>query len=295
MKEKTLAQLGENRFLARLLKNLPVGRNVVLGAGDDCAVVRRGDAFELLKTDCVVENVHFLPETPPHLVGRKALARALSDIAAMGGTPHEALVTIFSPPECPAQYWLKAYRGLCTLARKYSVSVVGGETSRAPVRAISIALTGTAKRIVTRNGGHACDILYVTGTLGGSIARHHLTFTPRLAEGQWLVQKGYVRAMMDLSDGLLADTPRLAASSHCGFTLDHTAIPRRRGCTVEAALGDGEDYELLFAVAPEHAARLEKEWPFPTTRLTAIGHLEKAMKKNTSGGYEHFREVANRV
>jgi len=286
----TLAQLGENNFLSRILKNLPVGRDVVLGAGDDCAVVHRGGEYELLKTDCIVENVHFLPDTPPRLVGRKALARALSDIAAMGGTPREALVTIFSPPECPAQYWYDVYRGLCTLAKKYSVSVVGGETSRAPMRAISIALTGTAQRIVPRNGGLAGDVLYVTGCLGGSIAKHHLAFTPRLAEGQWLAQKNYVHAMMDLSDGLLADAPRLAAASHCGFTLDQAAIPCRRGCSIESALGDGEDYELLFAVSPTHAARLEKEWPFPQTRLTAIGRLceENTSCPKISGGYEHF-------
>jgi len=287
----TLAQLGENRFLARLLKNLPTGRDVVIGVGDDCAVVRRGGAYELLKTDCIVEDVHFLPDTPPRLVGRKALARALSDIAAMGGTPCEALVTIFSPPECSAQYWYEVYRGLCALAKKHSVSIVGGETSRAPMRAISVTLTGTTQHVVPRNGGLTGDILYVTGCLGGSIARHHLTFTPRLAEGQWLAQKGYARAMMDLSDGLLADAPRLATASRCGFTLDYTAVPCRRGCNIEAALGDGEDYELLFAVPFNRAARLEKEWPFPRTRLTAIGRLceENTSHQKAGGGYEHFR------
>jgi thiamine-monophosphate kinase len=158
---------------------------------------------------------------------------------------------------------------------------------------ISVAGTGWARRrqLVLRSGGRAGDVLLVTGKLGGSLGGSHLNFTPRLEEADWLASRFPVHAMMDLSDGLGRDLPRLADASSCGFLLDRDALPRNPGVSVEAAVGDGEDYELLFAVSPRVATRVEAEWAsrFPQLRLTRIGTLTAAGEgEGLVGGWEHF-------
>lgn len=295
----TLSDLGEDALLEKILAGMPAA-GLKVGPGDDCAVADPVPPgyLPVLKTDCVVEGRHFLPETPPALVGRKALARAASDFAAMGATPTHALITVLSPKNAPATYWVAAYRGIAKAARGWGISIAGGELSEAPMRAISVSLTGTVKagKAVLRSGGKPGDFLYVTGHLGGSIRGHHLKFHPRLAEGAFLAQTGFASAMMDLSDGPGSDLPRLALASGCGFRVDRTALPARRGCTADQAWSDGEDYELLFACPPSRSAALEDRWAreFPGLPLTRIGELVK--EKNLPremGGYDHFR-VASR-
>ena len=293
-----LAQYGEDRLVAEITRRLAVGKDVRVGVGDDCAVIGRPrDArWLLLKTDAVVEGVHFLPTEDLHRVGWKALCRAISDIAAMGGEPRHALITLAISPERKVADVRALYAGLRKAARKFGVSIVGGETSRSPgPMFISVTLTGEVERTrcTLRSGGKPGDALYVTGRLGGSIADKHLTFTPRLAEARWLVRHFKVHAMMDLSDGLAMDLPRLAEASRCGFTLRREALPRTTGSTVEQALADGEDYELLFALAPRDTARLEREWKkaFPKLHLTRIGvlHPQSAIRNPQSArGFDHF-------
>ena len=291
----SLAALGEDGLIPFLTRGWKGDRTVLAGAGDDCAVLRapgRGKTL-LFKTDAVAEGVHFTAATPAAAVGRKALARALSDIAAMGGVPTHALVTLAVPPGTTPQRLAGLYRGLTRLAREHGVNLVGGETLRAKQLLLSIALLGeTSAPPVLRSGGRPGDDLWVTGTLGATRKRKHLAFTPRLAEGGWLAKHRLARAMMDLSDGLAADLPRLAAASRTSFAIDFSALPLTRGATVAAALGDGEDYELLFAADPRHRARLEKAWPFPT-RLTRIGLLcpnRRGVSSTPLGhGFDHFQ------
>ena len=299
----TVASMGEDRLVAALLAQLApaeAGAGVRTGAGDDCAVVRGPGAgrFQLLKTDCVLEGVHFTAGTPPARVGWKAICRPLSDIAAMGGQPAYALVTLALAAGTSVAYARGIYRGIARAAREFGVVVVGGETARSPGPCfISVCIVGTVPRrkFVLRGGGRVGDRLYVTGRLGGSLpSGRHLRFRPRLAEGQWLVANFKLGAMMDLSDGLAADLPRLARASGTGFRLERDAVPRASGCSVEQALGDGEDYELLFALAAAQAGRLEKRWrrQFPRVPLTAIGELAAVGECNGLGearGYEHFR------
>jgi thiamine-monophosphate kinase len=297
--EPTLADLGEDRVVAALTRRLALGEDVRAGAGDDCAVIGRPrDArWQLLKTDAVIEGIHFLPEEDPARVGWKALARALSDIAAMGGLPAHALITLAARPETAASRIEALYGGLRKAARKFGVSIVGGETSRSPgTLFLNVALTGWVERArcVFRSGGKPGDALYVTGRLGGSIGGKHLDFTPRLAEARWLTAHFKIHAMMDLSDGLGADLPRLAAASHCGFALFHDRLPCAPACAAAQALADGEDYELLFAVVPRDAAGLESAWRkrFPRLPLTRVGSLLKPASKGLGpdcvGGYDHF-------
>jgi thiamine-monophosphate kinase len=158
---------------------------------------------------------------------------------------------------------------------------------------ISIAATGSVARdaLVLRSTGRPGDVLMVTGRLGGSIAHKHLHFTPRLREAEWLVSNFKPTAMMDISDGLAKDLPRLAESSGCGFELDFDALPREQGCGIDQALGDGEDYELLFAMASERVSELKAAWVknFPELELTEIGRLVEHGKGMTlSGGWDHF-------
>jgi len=295
-----LSDLGENRVVAQLTRALALGAEVRVGAGDDCAVIGRPRAahWQLLKTDVVIEGVHFLPTDEPRRVGWKALCRAISDIAAMGGTPQHALITLAAPPHLEMARATALYAGLRKAARRFGVSIVGGETARSPGPVfLNVALTGTVERqrCILRSGGRPGDALYVTGRLGGSRAGRHLDFTPRLTEARWLTQNFQLHALMDLSDGLAADLPRLATASHCDFTLDESSLPKNRGCTVQQALTDGEDFELLLALAPRASAALERAWKqhFPRLPLTRIGTLSAQSKiKNRESkippGHDHF-------
>ena len=291
--------------MTRLLALLPPARRrhgVLTGAGeDDCAVVRRLPRHhrQLLKTDCVIEGVHFLPDTPPAAIGWKALCRPLSDLAATGGRPLHALVTFALSRERSPEWALEVYAGLARAASEYGVAVVGGDTAATPGPSIlAVALTGSVhrERCITRGGGKPGDVLFVTGELGGSFpSGKHLHFRPRLAEARWLARRFPVHAMMDLSDGLAADLPRLAQVSGTGFELSPGRLPCTPGCTPLQAVGDGEDYELLLAVPPAVAATLQKAWAkkFPELALTAVGSLREPGIKlglEQARGFDHFRE-----
>lgn len=292
-----LRELGEDRLLDQLLRNLPRNRSVILGAGDDCALVKSAPPgqLQLLKTDCLVENIHFTKKSRPEDVGWKAMARPLSDFAAMSGVPQFALVTLIVPSQRSLAWVKKLYRGMEKAARTFQVAVVGGETSNIKGPAvISVTVTGFVekRRWVGRAGGKVNDELFVTGRLGGSMRGHHLNFVPRILESRWLTKKFPIHAMMDLSDGLGADLPRLARASGVGFKVDEAALPLNPGCTTKQAISDGEDYELLFAISPRDRQRLENSWAkkFPQLPLTRIGKLTSNVKGQTlSRGYLHFR------
>jgi thiamine-monophosphate kinase len=232
-KAKLLRDLGEDALIARILRGFPGSHTLPVGPGDDCAVVDPGKnrvPLRLLKTDAIVEGIHFLPATPPEKVGWKAVARVLSDFAAMGGKPDYLLVTVAVNADRPVIWMDGLYRGIRKCLAKHGGILAGGETSRLPTGAlISVAGEGSVdrKHLVLRSGGKPGDLVFVTGKLGGSITGKHLSFTPRLAEAAWLVRHLRPSAMMDLSDGLAMDLPRLAHASHCSFELDPAARPHR--------------------------------------------------------------------
>jgi len=290
-----LSELGEERVVAALTRSLRANRRVVLRAGDDCAVVKVGREVQLLKVDSVIEGVHFLPQAEPSWVGWKALCRPISDIAAMGGVPNDALVAIAVRADQEFAWVRGFYKGLKRAADAYRVNLVGGETSRSPGPTfISVSLTGSleAGRFVSRAGGRQNDLLYVSGKLGGSLNGKHLKFRPRVEEARWLVRHFSIHAMMDLSDGLAADLPRLAKASGTGFEVDLKRIPINRGCSLRNALEDGEDYELLFAAPRSEQKKLVQQWSraFPKLPLTCVGHLAAPNSCSFLGdGYDHFR------
>jgi thiamine-monophosphate kinase len=295
-----LRDLGEDRLLSQLLPRLPLGKAVVAGPGDDCAVVAIRSLGELLvlKTDCVVEAVHFSRGTKPFDVGWKGMMRPLSDFAATSAVPQFALITVIAPERMDVRWMKELYRGLQRAARRFDVSIVGGETSSTsgPI-AVSAAVAGFVEkeRWISRRGGRPGDDLFVTGRLGGALKQRHLRFVPRIVESRWLTKNFFIHAMMDLSDGLGADLPRLARASRLGYTLDVESLPLTRGANINDAITEGEDYELLFAVSRRDGDRLMQRWrkKFPRLPLTRIGSLSELSTKNYQllpRGYTHFQQ-----
>jgi thiamine-monophosphate kinase len=294
-----LRQVGEDRLLDQLLSHLPLGKTVIAGAGDDCAVMEMpgGRNFLVLKTDCIVEGVHFLSGANALDVGWKAMMRPLSDFAATSAVPQFALITLIAPEETRVEWVKRLYSGLRRAAKRFDVSIVGGETSntRGPI-AISVSVAGFVekKRRVSRRGGKAGDDLFVTGRLGGASKQKHLHFVPRIAEARWLTKNFSIHAMIDLSDGIGVDLPRLVRASEVGFKIEMENLPLNRGVKIGEAISEGEDYELLFAISPGQNKRLQTAWRkrFPKLALTRIGSLNpKSETRNPklSRGYVHFQ------
>ncbi len=296
---KTLGDIGEDGLISRWVALVPLDSAVVAGPGDDCAVIDEGgDSLLLLKTDAMVEGVHYLPEADPRKVGWKAIARVVSDFAAMGGRPERFLVTLAMPPGLEVAWVDDFYRGMGDCMGRFGSVLAGGETSAVPIGSaavISIAATGSVLRehLVLRSTARPGESLWVTGRLGGSLAGRHLDFMPRVAEAAWLVRHFKPTAMMDLSDGLAKDLPRLARASGCGFTMDRGSVPLSGNCTITQALRDGEDFELLFTLPADQAAALQREWSgsFPHLPLSVIGRMVGSDHgESLEGGWEHFAD-----
>jgi len=297
-----LRDIGEDRLLGQLLSRLSLGKKVVNGPGDDCAVVETRDHRNLLvlKTDCVVAGVHFLPTANALDVGWKAMMRPLSDFAATSAVPQFALITLIASKQTKVEWVERLYRGLSRAAKRFQVSIVGGEMSGTPGPvAISVSVAGFVERdrCVSRRGGKVGDDLFVTGRLGGALKQKHFQFIPRIVESRWLTGNFPIHAMMDLSDGLGADLPRLAKASGVGFAIEIENLPLARGAKIDNAISEGEDYELLFAISRRDRNRLERKWrsKFPKLPLTRIGSLSQLSTKNSQllrRGYVHFQQPA---
>jgi thiamine-monophosphate kinase len=271
----------EDAFFARLFARLPAADDTwVVPTGDDCAALKHGDELLLIAVDQLVGGKHYYldgpHETPPEAAGRKLLARNLSDIAAMGGIPTACLLAGAFGPNRDTAWLERFYDGVIKLAKQYSVAMVGGDLASTPADEVaSLTILGRVEpeRACRRSGARPGDLLFATGSFGSSLeTEHHLFFTPRLREGRWLTENRFPTAMMDVSDGLLLDASRICRASHVSLRLDPDAVPRRTPTTTrEQALGDGEDYELLVAVAPDRADSLRAAWPFADVPITQIG------------------------
>lgn len=304
--------LGEFALIDRFFRGCgAVREDVVLGVGDDGALLRPPPGDDLVAvSDTLVEGVHFPVGSPADSVGHRALAVNLSDIAAMGGAPRWALLSLTIPEV--AEDWLEGFaRGFGALARGHGVALVGGDTTRGPLTLGVQVLGGVpAGDGLRRSGGQAGDVLFVTGTPGDAAAglalimaappgaadaaptglrrdapedacealrRRFLFPTPRLAEGAAL--RGLASACIDISDGLVGDLGKLAAASGCGAVLELDALPRSAAlaacfapeASLRFMLDGGDDYELLLAVPPARASRVAA-----LPGLTRIGELRPA-------------------
>ncbi|OGW80401.1 MAG: thiamine-phosphate kinase [Omnitrophica bacterium RIFCSPHIGHO2_02_FULL_51_18] len=257
---RTLRQAGEFGFIERVRKMLPKGAGVELGIGDDAAVLKIGNKTVLFTTDMIIEDKHFrLGQASGFEIGWKALGVNLSDIAAMGGVPTHAVVALGAPGDLPLRFAHDIYRGIRAAARRFRVNIIGGDTNASKKLILSIALLGEANqgKVTRRSGAKLGDIIFVSGTLGGSYAsKKHLRFTPRIKESQFLLRHFDVHAMMDISDGLASDIFRLTEASRVGACLSTAAIPCTPGVHFGQALTEGEDFELLFTLSPKEASKL---------------------------------------
>ena len=305
---KTLQTIGERALIERLVSRLAGGNDVVVGPGDDCAVVRAGEEDWLLTSDPVLEGVHFTAAADPVQIGHKAVARALSDIAAMGGVPRWALVDVVAPGETEATRLDAIYDGMAATAAKHGLVIVGGDVAQGPVLELHLFAVGSVPRggALLRSAARPGDAIYVTGTLGGShISGRHLEFVPRLREGQWLREEGWVTAMCDISDGLSTDLHHLVDASGVGAEVEIATIPpsdaaRTTDDPISHALEDGEDFELLFTVPADKEDAFAAAWAQAhTLSCTRIGTIRTDRRIEgvdpegnraalTVAGYDHF-------
>lgn len=290
----------EDEFIKEISRFFPpASSDLLVGPGDDTAIIQSPNppACQVLTTDVCIENQHFYRSHSPLAIGHKILARNISDFAAMAATPRFALITIAIPKDLPVNFASEIIRGISKTADQYDITIAGGETSRSSQEIfISIALFGDVapERYILRSTAKPEDILLVTGTLGNSIQEKHLTFSPRLQEAHWLAQNFLPTAMMDLSDGLASDLPRLADASNLGFSVNLDALPCSPGATTQMALEDGEDYELLFTISPDQLSPLLTAWKtvFPDLPLTPIGNILASPSTRTplGSGFDHLKK-----
>ncbi len=303
----------ELKTLERIRKKIPAtrGTRLVAGIGDDCAILRTPRSREdlLLTTDLLVEDIHFERAThTASAIGHKALARGLSDIAAMGGKPRFCLVSLGLPKWAGTRWIDGFYRGLLRLSEQAGAVLAGGDLARSEKLVCDIVVAGTVPRgtALCRDGARPGDAIYVSGVLGGSALglssrrgaawRRHLWPAPRLALGEYLRRSGRVTAAMDLSDGLSIDLHRLALASGVSAVIDRP-IPVFHGATLEQALHGGEDYELLFT-APVSARIPSRHRSIPLTRIGTVrqgraGKLELFGWPVAPLGWDHLRGVGD--
>ncbi|AMV73865.1 thiamine-phosphate kinase [Desulfuromonas carbonis] len=325
-----LKDLGEFGFIDRIRSGVRDGRGVLLGIGDDCAALQL-PAGELLLTskDLLIEEVHFRRDwTGMADLGRKSVAVNISDIAAMGGTPHFLLLGLGIPTTLPLADLDDLMEGFCAACDEYGVTLAGGDTCRSPgPLLISVTAAGSIPpgELVRRSGAAPGDGIYVTGTLGDSalalfdlqqgrppdpelLARHHRP-TARSAAGRSFAAGGLATAMIDLSDGLLADLGHILAAANAGALLDAATLPlsaatearlRQAPELFDLVLAGGEDYELLLTVAPHHEERLAelvRDWSLPVSRIGQVtppdGGLlvkdrEGGIRPMQPRGFNHF-------
>jgi thiamine-monophosphate kinase len=316
-------KLGEKKLIQQIRRSArrdsDKSRSLRTGIGDDCAVLRLPPGHELLlTTDFTIENVHFRRDWhPPELVGRRCLTRGLSDIAAMGGEPQAAFLSLAVSNDVPQKWVDRFLKGLLQLAQEFQVPLAGGDTAQSPggIQA-DIVVVGSVPKgtAVLRSGAKAGQQIYVTGELGRSAealarpaesrpveAAYRQRFHPqaRVAVGQWLRRRGVASAMIDVSDGLSTDLQHICEESHVGAEIEAEAIPRARvgpgkkGVALELALHGGDDYELLFTSAAAVPSKIAG------VRVTRIGKITRSSGMRLIGldgkarrlkaeGWEHF-------
>jgi thiamine-monophosphate kinase len=287
-------------LIKRMAKEIRTDQSVLKGIGDDCAVIKwTEEKYLLFTTDTVIEGVDFRKQDDPYLIGRKALAINLSDIAACGGIPKYCLVSLSLPGRTKVNVCDRIYKGIKYLAGQYGVNIVGGDLSASKTLAVNISLIGFVERkcLVLRNGAKPGDMILVTAGLGGSISGKHLDFEPRLKQSRFLVKGFKINSMIDISDGLIQDLNHILVESKTGAVLYEDLIPiNKQASGLSDALYSGEDFELLFTLSLKEARKLMRRSPYfiPIGQilskksglrlLTKSGRLKNIQIK----GFRHF-------
>lgn len=278
----------EDTLIEWIKERCGTSKLLVTGIGDDAAVIEPTEESQVIATDMLIEGVHFEGTAEPERVGWKALARSISDMAAMAARPLYAVVAIAMGREVgdPEKYFKRLYTGILQLANKFKMPIIGGDLTRSLSHtSICVTVIGESfhKAPVTRKGAKVTDKIFVTGELGGSILGHHLDFRPRVMEAIILNQKYRINAMIDISDGLARDLARICDASGVGAVLYEDKIPvsqnahqmstRSLNSPLQHALYDGEDYELILVVPDFEGESILNHLPFGKPKLTEIGHI----------------------
>lgn len=306
-----IKDIGEIKLIERISKGIKLDASVVKGIGDDTAIIAwpgraaaRGK-YLLYTCDMLVEDVHFTrAQATPFQIGWKAMARNLSDIAAMGGVGRYAVVSIGMDPGDNLSFVDGIYKGIKAACGKFKVNIVGGDISKSGKTVIDISLIGEVekKKLVTRSGAKEGDLILVTGSFGGSIKRKHLNFIPRIAEARQLVNNFKINSMIDVTDGLVLDLSRILEASHVGARINQNLIPvSGDAVSFGRAITDGEDFELLFTMSVDEARRFFRTlFAKMKTPVTLIGEVtgkrdglilvtdDAKEKKIKPKGYLHF-------
>ncbi|MFH1440624.1 MAG: thiamine-phosphate kinase [Candidatus Omnitrophota bacterium] len=297
-----ISQIGEFGLIERFRRSIKADSSVIKGSGDDCAVLEFDkDYYQLFTCDMIVEGVDFTAKDNLSLVGRKALAVSISDIAACGGIPKYAVVSLGLPKNSTVEYADKIAKGLFHLAKEYKINIVGGDISRAGELTIDVSMLGMVKKnkLVLRDGAKIGDIIMVTGEIGGSYSGKHLKFIPRVKESRFLVENFKINSMIDVSDGLIQDLGHILKQSNAGAVIYEAFIPiSKTEKRLSNALSRGEDFELLFTASRHEAKKILEKDP---VNFKAIGEIVskkqgfKLIDKNNkqinlvSKGYQHFK------
>ncbi len=266
---KRLSDVGEFGLIAALSKLVHKSPSVIKGIGDDCAVIKTPDGEHLLLTaDMLAEGVHFTRKMGARAIGHKAMACSVSDIAAMGGVPVAAVVSLGAPPDLNISFVKDLYRAMNSVAKKFHFDIIGGDTIKTKTIVMNVAMIGKTrnKKFVLRSGAQKGDYIFVTGALGRSYkSGKHLSFTPRLFEARRLMENFRPSAMIDISDGLAGDLGHILKESKAGAVLYEKLIPKTKGADLKEALYDGEDFELLFTLPAREGRRMiieKQKFPF---------------------------------
>ena len=282
--------MDELQWVDYLRKKVKPGEGLIMGIGDDCAVVRGGKEKLLLKSDLFIEGVHFkLKNISFEDIGKRAVARVLSDFAACGGVAKFIGVSLGSPRGLDKRYLKQILNGILKLAKKYKFSLVGGDTSHSEQLILDVWGVGSCRKPILRSGAKAGDYIFITGKLGKR--PFDKPFEPRIKEAQYLVKNFKLNSMIDISDGFIVDLYRILKLSKKGAVIDKENIPITKD---ESDLYRGEDYELIFTVDKK-----EKKLNFLSDKFYCIGRITtKASgykmkdKGKLSGvkikGYSHF-------
>jgi thiamine-monophosphate kinase len=296
-----LNEIGEFGLIKRFQKKIKTDSSVIKGSGDDCAVLIWDKSnYQLFTTDMIVEGVDFKKTEDLLLVGRKSLAISISDIAACGGIPTNAVVALGLPKNMQVNKVDLLAKAIFDLAKDFKINIVGGDISAADKLIINVSMLGRVEKnkLCLRQGAKPGDLIMVTGEFGGSIKGKHLKFTPRLKESRFLVDNFKINAMIDVSDGLIQDLGHILEQSLVGAVLYESLIPLSKAAAgLEDALCSGEEFELLFTASRDQANKIIKSTKY---RFKVIGEIMPRafglrlidFKNKYSGlklkGYEHF-------
>lgn len=301
----------EFQLIDSLTKNFfKFHRNLVVGVGDDVAVIKNGRRYLLLTCDAVVEGDHFNCQwSTPQQIGRKAIEVNVSDIASSGGRPTYLLVSLVLTKDTKKEWIMKVYDGIREICEKYRITLAGGNITHGITRVIDVSLMGETQKPILRSGARVGDVICVTGRVGGSNAglklflqgkklsgllrQRHLEPKARLDVSGKIAK--YANSMVDVSDGVASETRHICEQSKKGAIVYAEKIPLCPGASLIDALSGGEDYELMFTMASKNARKLKKE----KVDFSVIGEIKSrgngvclmknGKKHHLCGGYDHFK------